>query len=82
MPQKTPRSPKAQEWWHSNVVQVRHQPTAEVDIHSLSYKPVSGNKKVCITLWKCNVDTKNYGLEDVSPFKYGHVWYLCEISGG
>ena len=25
---------------------------------------------------KFNMDTKNHGLEHVSPFKYGHVWYL------
>ena len=30
---------------------------------------------------KTNMDTPNDGLENVSPFKYGHFWYLCQISG-
>ena len=30
---------------------------------------------------KTNMDTENDGLEKVTPFKYGHFWYLCSISG-
>ena len=30
---------------------------------------------------KTNMDTQNDGLEKVAPFKYGHFWYLCWISG-
>ncbi len=26
---------------------------------------------------KTGVDTQNYGLEKVAPFKYGHCSYLC-----
>ncbi len=26
---------------------------------------------------KSKIDTKNDGLENVAPFKYGHFWYLC-----
>ena len=26
---------------------------------------------------KTNMDTQNDGLENVSPFKYGHFWYPC-----
>ena len=32
---------------------------------------------VMITLPKTNMDTQNDGLEKVTPFKYGHFWYLC-----
>ena len=31
---------------------------------------------------KTNMDTQNDGLEKVTPFKYSHFGYLCEISGG
>ena len=26
---------------------------------------------------KTNMDTQNDGLDNVSPFRYGHFWYLC-----
>ncbi len=26
---------------------------------------------------KTNMDTQNDGLEKVTPFEYGHFWYLC-----
>ena len=25
---------------------------------------------------------QNDGLENVTPFEYGHFWYPCSISGG
>ena len=28
----------------------------------------------CGTPWKFNIDTKNNGLEDVSPFTNGNFW--------
>ena len=30
-----------------------------------------------ITLPETNIDTQNYGLENVSPFNYGYFGYLC-----
>ena len=30
---------------------------------------------------KSNIDTKNDGFQNVSPFKYGYFGYLCSISG-
>ena len=30
-----------------------------------------------ITPPKNNMDTQNDDLEKVTPFKYGHFWYLC-----
>ena len=30
-----------------------------------------------VTPPKTNMDTLNYGLEKVTPFKYGHFWCLC-----
>lgn len=35
-----------------------------------------------VTPPKTNMDTSNGGVEKVLPYKYGHVSYLCYISGG
>ncbi len=38
---------------------------------------LGGVTTVSITPLKTNMDTQTDGLENVSPFKYGHFWYLC-----
>ena len=53
----------------SNQVGLAHQPEKDAN------EPISIMERH--TPLKTNMDIQNDGLEKVTPFKHGNLWYLC-----